>query len=242
MAGAGFKDFTVGEVLTSADVDTYLMQQSVMRFADSAARGSALGTAVGAGTALAEGMMAYLDDIDEVQFFDGSAWARVGLPIGTAVPSSGQVLVFDGGSSTWVPRSGSVLQVVEATTSSLVTITSTGFTDTGLSATITPLYSSSKILAIASMAAELDAGTASSFDCEAAITRDSTQVREFRVAMGIDATLMSTFTSSVLDSPATTSAVTYKGQARLVSSGSSRSWRAQDNQSTSAIVLMEIAA
>jgi hypothetical protein len=49
VAGQGFKDFAVGEVLTSSDVDGFLMQQSVMRFADDGARGSALGTAVGLG-------------------------------------------------------------------------------------------------------------------------------------------------------------------------------------------------
>jgi hypothetical protein len=63
VAGQGFKDFVVGEVLTSSDVDGFLMQQSVMRFADDGARGSALGTAVGTGV-LAEGMVAYLDDVD----------------------------------------------------------------------------------------------------------------------------------------------------------------------------------
>jgi hypothetical protein len=238
---SGYREFAVGEVLTASNVNEFLMNQSVMTFADSAARGSALGTAVGGGNALLEGMVSYLSDIDEVQYFDGTAWARVGLPIGTATPSSGNVLVFDGGSSTWIPQSGSVLQVVEADHSSTVTITSTSFTDTGLSATITPQYSTSKILIVCSMAAELDAGTSSSFDCEAAITRGTTPIREFRVGAAVDATLMSTFASVVLDSPSTTSAVTYRARARLVSSGSSRSWRAQDSGSTSSIVLMEIA-
>jgi hypothetical protein len=38
MAGAGFKDFTAGDILTAAQVDEYLMQQTVMRFANTAAR------------------------------------------------------------------------------------------------------------------------------------------------------------------------------------------------------------
>lgn len=240
MAGAGFKDFTIGEVLTSADVDQYLMQQTVMKFADSAARGSALGTAVGAGTALAEGMLSYLDDIDEVQFFDGSAWARVGLPIGTAVPASGNVLVYDGGSSEWVPRSGSVLQVIQATHSTLVTITATSYTDTDLTATITPLYSTSKVLAIVHMAAEVDAGANNSWDFTAAITRTATQVCEWRVtAASFGGSLASTYVNAVLDSPATTSATTYKAQVKSNASG--RTWRAQDNSATSTITLMEIA-
>jgi hypothetical protein len=65
--------------LTSSDVDGYLMEQAVMRFASDAARGSALGTAVGAGTALAEGMMSYLDDENTVQVFNGTSWSPVGV-------------------------------------------------------------------------------------------------------------------------------------------------------------------
>jgi len=77
VAGLGFKDFQVGEVLTSSDVDGYLMQQTVMRFADAAARGSALGTATGTAVPLAEGMLSYLDDVDDVQVYQGTAWVGV---------------------------------------------------------------------------------------------------------------------------------------------------------------------
>lgn len=86
MAGLGFKDFQVGEVLTSSDVDGYLMQQTVMRFADSAARGSALGTAAGTGVALAEGMVSYLDDSNRIEFYNGSGWVQAtGLAASTAI-------------------------------------------------------------------------------------------------------------------------------------------------------------
>lgn len=72
MAGAGFKDFTAGAVLTADQVDTYLMQQSVMVFASAAARTTALTGYV------AEGMMSYLADTNEVSVYDGSAWVSVG--------------------------------------------------------------------------------------------------------------------------------------------------------------------
>ena len=78
MAGLGFKDFQVGEVLTSSDVDGYLMQQTVMRFADSGARGSALGTAVGTAVALAEGMISYLADTNTVEIYNGTNWVGAG--------------------------------------------------------------------------------------------------------------------------------------------------------------------
>jgi hypothetical protein len=76
MAGAGAKLFTSGSVLTADQVNTYLMDQSVMRFASEAARTAAFG---GAGEpVLAEGMMSYLIDTDSVQVYDGTAWVAVG--------------------------------------------------------------------------------------------------------------------------------------------------------------------
>jgi hypothetical protein len=75
MAGAGAKLFTSGSVLTAAQVNTYLMDQSVMRFADEATRTAAFG---GTGEpVLAEGMVSYLMDTNVVQYYDGSAWANV---------------------------------------------------------------------------------------------------------------------------------------------------------------------
>jgi hypothetical protein len=76
MAGAGAKLFVSGDVLTAAQVNTYLMDQSVMRFADAAARTAAFG---GAGEiTLAEGMVSYLMDTNAISVWDGSAWVGVG--------------------------------------------------------------------------------------------------------------------------------------------------------------------
>ena len=76
MAGTGAKLFVSGDVLTAAQVNTYLMDQAVMRFADDTARTNAFG---GSGEpTLAEGMMSYLIDTDSVEVYDGSAWVSVG--------------------------------------------------------------------------------------------------------------------------------------------------------------------
>jgi hypothetical protein len=72
MAGAGYKLFNTGDVLTAAQVNTYLNEQTVMVFASSAARTSAL-TSV-----LAEGMVSYLQDTNSVEVYDGSAWVSIG--------------------------------------------------------------------------------------------------------------------------------------------------------------------
>jgi len=68
MAGAGYKLFATGDVLTAAQVNTFLMEQAVMRFADSAARTTALSGV------LAEGMVSYLQDTNSLEVYDGSDW------------------------------------------------------------------------------------------------------------------------------------------------------------------------
>ena len=76
MAGAGAKLFVSGDVLTAAQVNTYLMDQAVMRFANEAARTAAFG---GTGEpVLASGMVSYLIDVASVQVYNGSAWVAIG--------------------------------------------------------------------------------------------------------------------------------------------------------------------
>jgi hypothetical protein len=70
--GSGYRTFTAGEVLTASNVQDYLMDQSVMVFADSTARASGIGTAN-----FEEGMVSYLEDTDTVEVYDGSAWASI---------------------------------------------------------------------------------------------------------------------------------------------------------------------
>jgi hypothetical protein len=72
MAGAGYKLFATGDVLTAAEVNTYLQQQVTMVFANSTARTTALSGV------LAEGMMSYLQDTNTVEVYNGSNWVNVG--------------------------------------------------------------------------------------------------------------------------------------------------------------------
>ena len=89
MSGAGIKLFVSGEVAYASEVNQYLMDQSIARFANIAARTAAYGDGVPIGSggsgkpALAEGMFCYLLDnslasdgsgFGEVQFYDGSQW------------------------------------------------------------------------------------------------------------------------------------------------------------------------
>ena len=67
MAGAGKKTFTAGDVLTASDVNTYLMEQSVMVFGGTAARSSAIPTP-------SEGMTSYRTDSQQIESYDGANW------------------------------------------------------------------------------------------------------------------------------------------------------------------------
>lgn len=71
---AGYREFLTGEVLTAANVNDFLMEQAVMRFADSGARDTALGTAIGGANALQEGMVSYLESSNVFEVYDGSSW------------------------------------------------------------------------------------------------------------------------------------------------------------------------
>lgn len=72
MAGAGWRTFSSGAVLTAAQVQTFLQDQVVQVYTNSAARSSALGTAVSAG------MVAYLTATQQTQYYNGTAWVDLG--------------------------------------------------------------------------------------------------------------------------------------------------------------------
>ncbi len=117
MAGAGYKLFTTGSVLTAAEVNTYLNEQTVMVFNDATARTTALSGV------LAEGMVTYLKSTKVVEIYNGTAWASLDdpnaiqntivdakgdlitatandTPARLAVGNNGETLVADGSTST----------------------------------------------------------------------------------------------------------------------------------------------
>jgi hypothetical protein len=136
---------------------------------------------------------------------------------------------------------GSVLQVVMGTTATFVITSSTSYVDTGLSATITPSSASSKVLALANVPDAHNNVSANLLYLN--LVRQSTQIIEF-VAHGDyigSGTSIVTYggSTSYLDSPNTTSAITYKVQFKVGNGGSQSLFL---NAGTGTIVLMEIAA
>jgi hypothetical protein len=261
-AGLGFKDFVTGEVLTAADVDGYLMQ-GIWVFASAAARDAAV-------TSPQEGNACYLKDTNQVLTYSGSAWVAVGggsplttkgdlygfstvdarIPIG----SNNQVLTADSTQALglkWASPAGGgkVLQVVTATTSTQTTVASTSYTDTSLTATITPTLSTSKILVLVCQQFRklIDSGAIQGTGIN--ILRGATQIYD-----GTDQLSWHNFTGvsyiqyddlftvTYVDSPATTSSTTYKTQAKVFYTANNGKVVLQDASRVSTITLLEIGA
>jgi hypothetical protein len=152
--------------------------------------------------------------------------------------------------STVQASAGQVLQVVSTTLNTIFSTTSTTFTDlTGLSATITPKFSTSKIMVlVTSNQTNSSTGGLTTYN----LVRGSTNICQpattpaFAGSMGNYISIVDNifpFSISFLDSPATTSATTYKVQLKANAGTVYINTRSSgDSAFTSTITLMEIAA
>ena len=215
-AGLGYIEFATGDVLTAATANGYLASQTVMVFASAAARTSAIASPQ-------EGMFSYLKDTNATEYYTGSAWTALG----------------GGGGG------GKVLQVVYGMYNTQTLINNTGYTDTGLSATITPTVNTSKVLVLTSNFAYWSESSGNP-GVGTQIVRGSTAVYEqhptqnsLAIIVGASGNrgLLDSVNMQYLDSPATTSATTYKVQSK-----SNCAAYFQWDGGKSNIVLMEIGA
>ena len=178
-----------------------------------------------------------------------------------AVGANNTVLTADSSTATglkWATPAGGgkVLQVVQATYATATTIASTSFTDTGLSGSITPSSASSKILVMFNQASAYNI-LYHQQGLSMQLLRDSTTVYSQDGGGGgynTDYLEIETVSSPknlsryfyangiYLDSPATTSALTYKTQAKAFQTTNSGQARFQVNSATSTITLIEIGA
>ena len=134
---------------------------------------------------------------------------------------------------------GNVLQVVQDRHSSQVLTSSSTYQDTGLTATITPSSTSSKILIIVDHNGTYANG-AGNIQFDTKLFRDATELSRSTSGLGTSQTLVfGSVTHNYLDSPATTSAITYKTQFRNSQGAGDIGFNTYAN--SSGITLMEIA-
>ena len=181
-----------------------------------------------------------------------SATANTNTRLG--IGSTGNVLTVSGGVPVWSAPAGGgkVLQVVQGTYSTAVSIASTSMTDTGLSLSITPTSATSKVIVFITQSIFMTRQDEfSAFGHN--IVRGATTVYNsgngnttmgFRTGKPADTTNSFRYFSTLIymDSPATTSATTYKTQAAIFSTSNTGSISAQADDQTSVIILMEIGA
>jgi hypothetical protein len=171
------------------------------------------------------------------------------LPAGT----NGHVLTTDSTVSPtglkWAaPALGKLLQVVQGTTTTVTDITTSTQTDSTITATITPTLATSQVLVLVSAQAYIYSGAGGDGTVNTRLRRGSTTIME-RAASGFSFGLL-TDTAMIfemsgeigyvyLDSPATTSATTYKLQGAI---GVGNTLTFQRSSAVSSIVLLEIGA
>jgi hypothetical protein len=174
-------------------------------------------------------------------------------PARLAVGTNGYVLTADSAEASgikWAAAGGGgkVLQVVQGTLTNTTVISSSSYTDVNLSASITPSAATSKIAIFIACNVNVDRFGSRNAHCGARIMRDATAVLTNDRCIEIDDTTAPTFHGIMMqnawnyvDSPATTSAITYKLQGKQNQSVNSY-WNQKDSTSTATIILMEIGA
>ena len=308
-ANAGYHLFNTGDVLTASQVQFNLQNQTIMYFASSAARTSALSGVV------VEGMFSYLADTNSTEYYDGAAWqsisnpgditgvsagnglsgggtsGAVSLAIDTAITvdkttaqtltnktltspalttptistattngdllygtgsgalsrlgigSTGNILTVAGGIPSWsAPAGGSkVVQIVYAKTNTSVTMSTTTWTDTNLTATITPTSASNEVLIMFQQNGYYKSNGNLNNRGELQLLVGATALDQYANYQSYTGSTIENLTSlggSFVHSPATTSATTYKTQFR--NGNASADVRINFNGIYSTIILMEV--
>ena len=143
---------------------------------------------------------------------------------------------------------GKVGQVIQASTTTTTNIASTSFADTGLSASITPTSTSSKVLVIVNQNTRTNIDTVAG-NCKLELRRGSTSVVtwsnhiaaiEAGGASSVKFGHLATF--NYLDSPSSTSSTTYSTRGAVNSTSNNGQAQFQSDSVPSLITLMEILA
>jgi hypothetical protein len=264
------QDFTTGQVLTAAQMDTL-----------SAAVDGYATTATAAGTTTLTTASMYQ------QFFTGSTTQTVVMPVAStlylgqkfrivnnssgvvtaqssgantiyAIPAGGDVIftcILASGTTaaSWNYKNyisaggggGKVLQVVQGTTSTQVINSTSTFADTTLTASITPSAATSKVLILIVQQNVAHAANDASASIPIRLLRGATDLGTFAPQMFYQNAaqwFIGQCAINYLDSPSTTSATTYKTQFNVQFGTAEDGYVQKGNSGISTIILMEIGA
>jgi hypothetical protein len=170
----------------------------------------------------------------------GTAADTVGrLAVGTV---NGQVLAAASGEATGLKWNyPSIVQIVEGTYSTQTSSSSSTFADTGLTASITPKATANKVLVLVQHTANFKTSASSDASMQMQLVRGATNLNTQKWGYTNNSAVdqIGGLHFSYLDSPNTTSSTTYKTQ--FASEGSRSSVQVQQGNTTSRILLIEVA-
>jgi len=257
--------FTTGQVLTAAQMTS--LQQTAMGGGSATAKtasytlvaadagttvimNSASATTVTVNTSLfSAGDTVYISNIGAGVSTITAGTATVNTSASLALAQyEGGTLYFTSASAALFFKSagaaaggGKILQVVQATYATSTTSSSTSYADTGLSASITPSAASSRILVMVNQPSLKDVGNASN-GVNLRIMRGATVIltQTYTLYTATNLALFGIVSFNFVDSPSTTSALTYKTQ--FANTNASAQVEVQHNSNTSILTLMEIGA
>ena len=215
--------YAASEILTAANLNISAGTGTPV-FSTTVTRDAAFG---GAGEkVLAEGQLCYLSSTNVVQYYDGALWNTLG------------------------PTTSKIAQVVNFTSATQTTSTSTSFVTSGIAATITPTLNTSKILIMVSTAVRNgDPARLSGFTLfrgTVAGTNIGEATSGFNTFNAAGGQFYTNLAITYIDSPATTSATTYtlgmkvNNAANTVYAQDSGGWGGTG--STSSMILVEVLA
>lgn len=159
------------------------------------------------------------------------------------LPVNNNVVTVPAGHTLYAP--GHVIQVVQSVYTTAFSTSSTSFVDTGLTATITPKYATSKIFITVSESGFAQYVSGNN-EFLASLVRGSTTLAIQKSQINTAAQIYFGNSIQFLDSPASTAAVTYKSQVATQGTHGGNTiflhWPYSSGASTGTITLMEIAA
>ena len=259
--------FTTGQVLTAAQMTS--LQQTAMGGGSTTAKtvsytlvaadagtviqmNSASATTITVNTALfAAGDSVQIQNIGAgvCTITAGTATVNTAGSLALSQWEGGQLYFTATGASVFfdVVQSGAaqkIIQVVQGSTATTVSNSTTTAADTGLTATITPTLNTSKVLVLVSQQGCYKSGASGNNAISLKLLRGATSIQQIATNLFYNTTVgevSGSVSAAYLDSPATTSATTYKTQFYNYLAAASVSVQIQ-NVDLSTITLIEVGA